>query len=72
MAIRKTAEMGWKPVHILHGISLSIETVLKPASLENAKDLIISNYMKEYGDPAWDDDPGNAEVRRISRQIPAE
>jgi branched-chain amino acid transport system substrate-binding protein len=25
MAIRKTAEMGWKPVHILQGISLSIE-----------------------------------------------
>ena len=58
MAIRKTAEMGWKPVHILHGISLSIENVLKPAGLENAKDLITSNYIKEYGDPAWENDPG--------------
>ena len=58
MAIKKAAEMGWKPVHILHGISLSIETVLKPAGLENAKDLITSNYLKEYGDPAWDGDPG--------------
>ena len=50
--------MGWKPVHILHGISLSIENVLKPAGLENAKDLITSNYVKEFGDPAWDGDPG--------------
>src|SRR5712672_3387988 len=58
MAIRKSAEMGWKPVHILHAISLSIETVLKPAGLENAKDIITSNYLKEYGDPTWDDDPG--------------
>ncbi len=58
MAIRKSAEMGWKPVHILHAISQSIETVLKPAGLENAKDIITSNYLKEYGDPTWDDDPG--------------
>jgi branched-chain amino acid transport system substrate-binding protein len=58
MAIRKAAEMGWKPVHILHGISQSIEGVLKPAGLENAKDLITSNYMKDFGDPDWDDDPG--------------
>jgi branched-chain amino acid transport system substrate-binding protein len=58
MAIRKSAEIGWKPVHILHAISQSIETVLKPAGLENAKDIITSNYLKEYGDPTWDDDPG--------------
>ncbi|WP_426413373.1 ABC transporter substrate-binding protein [Bradyrhizobium ganzhouense] len=58
MAIRKTAEMGWKPVHILHGISLSIENVLKPAGLENAKDIITSNYVKEFDDPTWDDDAG--------------
>jgi branched-chain amino acid transport system substrate-binding protein len=58
IAIRKAAEMGWKPVHILHGISLSIENVLKPAGLENAIDLITSKYFKEFGDPAWDSDPG--------------
>ena len=51
MAIRKSAEMGWRPVHLLHNISQSIETVLKPAGLENAKDIITSNYLKEYGDP---------------------
>jgi branched-chain amino acid transport system substrate-binding protein len=73
MAIRKTAEMGWKPVHILHGISLSIETVLKPAGLDNAKDLITSNYMKEYGDPAWDDDPGMKKfIAFLDRYLPGE
>ncbi len=50
IAIRKAAEMGWKPLHILVGISLSIENVLKPAGLDNAKGLITSNYVKEFGD----------------------
>jgi branched-chain amino acid transport system substrate-binding protein len=73
MAIRKTAEMEWKPVHILQGISLSIESVLKPAGLENAKDLITSNYVKEYGDPAWDDDPGVKKfVAFVDKYLPNE
>jgi branched-chain amino acid transport system substrate-binding protein len=73
MAIRKAAEMGWKPVHILHSISLSSETVLKPAGLENAKDLITSNYVKEYGDPAWDDDPGMKKFAAfLDRYLPGE
>jgi branched-chain amino acid transport system substrate-binding protein len=73
MAIRKAAEMGWKPVHILHGISQSIEGVLKPAGLENAKDLITSNYMKDFGDPAWDDDPGMKKfVAFLDKYLPNE
>lgn len=73
MAIRKAAEMGWKPVHILHGISLSIENVLKPAGLENAKDLITSNYVKEFGDPAWDSDPGmQTFVAFMDKYLPGE
>jgi len=32
-AIKKAAEIGWKPVHILNGNSQSISTVLKPAGL---------------------------------------
>jgi branched-chain amino acid transport system substrate-binding protein len=73
MAIRKTAEMGWKPVHILHSISLSIDSVLKPAGLESAKGLITSNYAKEYGDPAWDDDPGMKKfVAFLDKYLPDE
>ena len=73
IAIRKAAEMGWKPVHILHGISLSIENVLKPAGLENAKDLITSNYVKEFGDPAWDNDPGMQKfVAFVDKYLPGE
>ena len=32
--------------------------VLKPASLEFAKDIISTAYLKDPTDPAWKDDPG--------------
>jgi len=73
IGIRKAAEMGWKPLHILPGISLSIENVLKPAGLDNAKGLITSNYVKEIGDPAWDSDPGMKKfVAFIDKYLPGE
>jgi len=57
-AIKKAAEVGWKPVHILHGNSQSISAVLKPAGLENAKNIITASYSKDPADAAWKDDPG--------------
>jgi hypothetical protein len=32
--------------------------VLKPAGLQNAKDIISTAYLKDPTDPAWKDDPG--------------
>jgi branched-chain amino acid transport system substrate-binding protein len=58
-AIKKAAEIGWKPVHILHGNSQSISAVLKPAGLENARDIITASYSKDPADAAWKDDPGS-------------
>ena len=58
MGIKKVAEMGWKPVQVLHSVSLSVGSVLKPAGLENAKDIVTANYGKDPDDPAWKDDAG--------------
>jgi branched-chain amino acid transport system substrate-binding protein len=58
MAIRKVAEIGWKPVHILNGIASSVGVTLKPAGLENAKGIITSNSFKDATDPAWQNDAG--------------
>jgi branched-chain amino acid transport system substrate-binding protein len=57
-AIKKMAELGWKPVHILNGVSTSVGSVLKPAGLENSKDILSSIYGKDPTDPQWKDDPG--------------
>src|ERR1700752_5270178 len=39
-AIRKTASLGWRPTILVSTISSSIETVMKPAGVENAKGVI--------------------------------
>jgi branched-chain amino acid transport system substrate-binding protein len=57
-AIKKSAEIGWKPLHLLNNVSASIGGVLKPAGLENAKDALTASYLKEPTDPTWKDDPG--------------
>ncbi|MGM4997641.1 ABC transporter substrate-binding protein [Tardiphaga sp. 538_B7_N1_4] len=56
--IRKIASLGWKPVHILNINAVSIGAVLQPAGLENAKDVISANYIKDTQDARWKDDPG--------------
>jgi branched-chain amino acid transport system substrate-binding protein len=56
-AIRKAAEIGWKPTLFLASVSNSVGAVLKPAGLENSKGILSSNYIKDPTDPAWKDDP---------------
>jgi branched-chain amino acid transport system substrate-binding protein len=56
-AIRKAAEIGWKPVQFLASISNSVGSVLKPAGLENAKGILSTIYIKDPTDPVWKDDP---------------
>jgi branched-chain amino acid transport system substrate-binding protein len=57
-AIKKAAEVGWKPLHLLNNVSGSVGGVLRPAGLENSKDLLTAAYFKEPTDPRWKDDPG--------------
>src|SRR6266511_3571873 len=57
-AIKKAAEIGWKPVHLLNNVSASVGGVLKPAGFDNAKDALSASYLKEPTDPTWKDDPG--------------
>jgi branched-chain amino acid transport system substrate-binding protein len=55
-AIRKAAEIDWKPVHLLNNVSSSIDNVLKPAGLEASKGIISSLYVKDAVDPQWHND----------------
>ena len=57
-AIKKVAELGWKPLHILNNVSASVGAVLRPAGLENAKDILTTSYLKDQTDPALANDPG--------------
>jgi branched-chain amino acid transport system substrate-binding protein len=57
-AIRKVAEVGWTPVHLLNSVSASIGAVLKPAGLENAKGILSAASVKDQTDPVWSGDAG--------------
>ena len=60
-AIKKNAEIGWKPLHFLNNVSASVGSVLKPAGFENAQDIISAAYLKDASDKQWDNYPGMKE-----------
>ena len=55
-AIKKIAELGWHPVHILDINATSVGAVMKPAGLDASKGVISVNYGKDPLDPTWKDD----------------
>jgi branched-chain amino acid transport system substrate-binding protein len=57
-AIKKIAEIGWKPLHFLNNVSNSIGSVIMPAGTENAQGIISSTYLKDPTDPQWKNDAG--------------
>jgi len=57
-AIKKNAELGWKPVHIVDINATSVGAVMQPAGLDASKGVISVNYGKDPLDPTWKDDPG--------------
>jgi branched-chain amino acid transport system substrate-binding protein len=57
-AIKKVAEIEWKPLHFLNNVSNSIGSVIKPAGTENSQGIISSAYLKDPTDPQWKDDAG--------------
>jgi branched-chain amino acid transport system substrate-binding protein len=57
-AIRKAAEIGWKPVQFVNNVSASVGSVLKPAGFQNAVGLLSAYYLKDATDPQWKNDPG--------------
>jgi branched-chain amino acid transport system substrate-binding protein len=60
-AIKKNAELGWKPLHLLNNVSASVGSVIKPAGYENSQDIISAAYLKDASDPQWDNDKGMKE-----------
>ena len=62
-AIRKAADLGWKPVHYLNNVSSSVASTLKPAGLENSQGIITALYLMDPTDKQWDN---NADMKAWS------
>ena len=60
-AIKKAAEIGWKPTHYLNSVSASVGSVMMPAGAENGIGIFTASYLKDPTDPQfqkgkeWDD-----------------
>ncbi len=57
-AIKKAAEIGWKPVHYLNSVSGSVSAVMLPAGAENGIGVLTTLYAKDPTDPQFASDPG--------------
>jgi branched-chain amino acid transport system substrate-binding protein len=55
-AIKKMAEIGWKPVHLLNNVSVSVGSVMKPAGFAASQGILSTGYLKDPTDPTWKDD----------------
>ncbi len=66
--IRKIYDLGWKPLHLLTDVSISVGAVINPAGPERALGLVAAAYLKDAGDPAWKDDPGMNEWRAFMKE----
>lgn len=56
-AIKKAAEIGWKPAHYLNNVSSSVGAVMKPAGFENGQGILTAAYIKDPTDPQWAKSP---------------
>ena len=55
-AIRKLAELGWKPDTYLHLGSASVGATLMPAGLDKSVGIKTAGFMKDVTDPQWAND----------------
>src|ERR1700681_3504155 len=57
-SIRKSFEIGWRPMTFLSNVAVWVNTVMEPAGLEAGIGILSTAYVKDPDDPAWKDDAG--------------
>jgi branched-chain amino acid transport system substrate-binding protein len=62
-AMRKVADLGWKPVQYVNNVSASVGTVMKPAGFDNVQGILTASYAMDPTDPTWADHPDLAEFK---------
>ena len=57
-AIRKSDEIGWKPLFLINLVSTSVASTIVPAGPEKAVGTVAATMFKDPGDKKWADDTG--------------
>jgi branched-chain amino acid transport system substrate-binding protein len=64
-AIRRSNEIGWKPIIIINFPSGSTAGTIVPAGVSNSVGVVTGTFSKDPNDPKWNDDPDMADYRTI-------
>ena len=64
-AIRRSNEIGWKPITIINFPSGSTAGTIVPAGVDNSVGVVTGTFSKDPNDPKWNDDPDMANYRTI-------
>jgi branched-chain amino acid transport system substrate-binding protein len=67
-AIRKTWELGWRPLQFVGNPAASVATVMKPAGLEKSVGIISGAFLKDPTDSHWQNDAGLKEWLDFMKQ----
>src|SRR5258707_14417980 len=59
-AMRKAADIGWRPAQYLNNVSSSVASAMKPAGFENVQGVLTAAYLMDPTDKQWDD---NADMK---------
>jgi branched-chain amino acid transport system substrate-binding protein len=62
-SIRKVYDLGWKPMHILNSVAVSVGLVMEPVGPEKGIGIVSTGYLKDPTDPGFKDDAGMKEWR---------
>ncbi|HWI26597.1 MAG TPA: ABC transporter substrate-binding protein [Stellaceae bacterium] len=66
--IRKVYDIGWKPLHFMTNVSISVGSVMVPAGMEKGVGIISATYGKDPTDPTWANDAGMNEWRAFMKK----
>jgi branched-chain amino acid transport system substrate-binding protein len=62
-AMRKAAELQWKPVQYMNNVSASVTATMKPAGFDNVQGVLTAAWLKDPTDHQWDNDADMKEWR---------
>lgn len=67
-AIRRAADIGWKPTQFVPYVSSQVKSVIGPAGLEKSVGIISTAYLKDPSSPQWEKDPEMLEYRAFMKK----
>jgi branched-chain amino acid transport system substrate-binding protein len=70
-AMRKVADLGWKPVQYMNNVAASVGTTMKPAGFVNVQGVFTAAWLKDPTDHQWDNEDDMKEWRAfMAKYIP--